>query len=244
MLVALFAIVALLVLAFILVPLLVYRREALRSKPLSKLRDLGFFTAIGVGFIVVEVALLQRFGLFLGHPSYSLVVVLFSILLSSGVGSFLSERIPEEHRRLGLACAAGTILVLLVAYTYLLPWVFDRWLGAELSTRIVVAGLLTAVPGLVMGMMLPSGVRLISTRHPEIVPWGWGLNGAASVFGSVAAMMVAMNLGSRVSFLVGAGCYALALLAGFRRPGDSPATLTAKPSEAKVEAEVKEGTAS
>ena len=271
-LVALFAIVALLVLAFILVPLLAYRREALRSRPLSKLRDLGFFVAIGVGFIVVEVALLQRFGLFLGHPSYSLVVVLFSILLASGLGSFLSERIPEKSRRTGLAAAAGGILAVLIAYTFLLPWVFDRWLGAGLSTRVVIAALLTAVPGVAMGMMLPSGVRLISTRHPEIVPWGWGVNGAASVFGSVAAMMVAMNLGSRVSFLVGAGCYALALLAGFRRPGApsprepspgpadeaTPApdeermtkdeerlSLTADAPEAKVvESEAKEGTAS
>ncbi|MBI5486745.1 MAG: hypothetical protein HY905_05395 [Deltaproteobacteria bacterium] len=236
-LIALFAIVALLVLAFILVPLLLHRRDVLRSRPLSKLRDLGFFVAIGVGFIVVEVVLLQRFGLFLGHPSHSLVVVLFSLLLAGGVGSFLSERIPERHRRLGLALAAGAVIVILLAYVFLLPWVFDRWLGAGLQARIGIAALLTALPGLAMGMMLPSGVRLISTRHPEIVPWGWGLNGAASVFGSVAAMVVAMNLGSRASLFLGAACYALALLAGFRRPG----TLTPEPAGAKVEPESKEG---
>jgi spermidine synthase len=218
-LVALFAIVLALVLAFIVVPLFVHRREALRVRPLSKLRDLSFFVCLGVGFIVVEVILLQRFGLFLGHPSYSLVVVLFSLLLAGGVGSALSDRIPEPRRRLGLGIVAGVVAALLVAYAYGLPWVFHRWIGAPLDTRIAVAVVLVMLPGLAMGMMLPTGVRLVSSRHPEIIPWGWGLNGAASVFGSVGAMIVAMNLGARAALLVGAACYLLALAAGCRAPG-------------------------
>jgi hypothetical protein len=178
-----------------------------------------------VGFIVVEVALLQRFGLFLGHPSYSLVVVLCSLLLASGVGSMLSERIPTRHRLTGLLAAAAAVTAVTVAYASFLPWAFDRWIGLGLEARIAIAAALVALPGLAMGMLLPSGVRLISGRHPELIPWGWGLNGAASVFGSVGAMLVAMNLGSQATLFVGAACYALALLAALRRP--APATVAA-----------------
>jgi hypothetical protein len=243
-LLALFAIVGLLVVAFIVVPLFVYRRDALRVRPWSKLRDLSFFVAIGIGFIVVEVVLLQRFGLFLGHPSYSLVVVLFSLLLAGGVGSMLSERIPQEHRRLGLLGAAGAVVGIVVAYVFLLPWAFDQWIGAQLPARVGVAVLFTALPGLAMGMMLPTGVRLVSTRHPELVPWGWGLNGAASVFGSVGATLVAMNLGSRAALLAGAIFYALALVAGFRKPAEPvpapPAPLTSEAPGDKVKPDDKE----
>lgn len=222
-LLALFAIVGLLVLAFIVVPLVVHRRDVLRERPMSKLRDLSYFVCLGVGFIVVEVALLQRFGLFLGHPSYSLVVVLCSLLLASGAGSMLSERFAERRRLVALVVAASAVAVLVAAYAFLLPWAFDRWIGLALAPRIAIAAALVALPGLGMGMLLPSGVRLISGRHPELIPWGWGLNGAASVFGSVGAMIVAMNLGSRATLLAGAACYLLALLAALRRPAAAPA---------------------
>ncbi|MBN1774442.1 MAG: hypothetical protein JXB32_24495 [Deltaproteobacteria bacterium] len=217
-LLALFAIVGLLVLAFIVVPLVVHRRDVLRERPLSKLRDLSFFVCLGVGFIVVEIALLQRFGLFLGHPSYSLVVVLCSLLLASGIGSMLSERIPRRFRLTGLLAAAATVTALVVAYAFFLPWAFERWIGLGLGARIALAATFVALPGFAMGVLLPSGVRLVGGRHPELIPWGWGLNGAASVFGSVGAMLVAMNLGSRATLFVGAACYALALLAALRRP--------------------------
>jgi len=217
-LVALLGLVTLLVLAGIVVPLWVGKRAALAGRTGSKLRDLLYFVSIGVGFILIEIALLHRFSLHLGHPIHSLRVVLFALLISSGLGSLLSGRVQDRRRlvwQMGLA--GGGVAALMLAYTFLLGPLVHAAIGWGFVTRVLIAVAVIVPAGLLMGMMLPTGIRLISARHQEIVPWAWGLNGAASVFGSVLAMVISIHLGFTVTLLSGGVLYLVAVLAGIRR---------------------------
>lgn len=230
-LVGVFSLVALLVLGAIVIPLLLTRRDQLRNARGSKLRDLGFFICLGVGFIVVEIALLQRFTLLLGHPIHALRVVLFSMLLFSGIGSLLSGRVRGARAltwQLLVACA-GTVVVLAVYGATLGPLLrhavgWPEWQRTGLAIGLV------AIPATMMGTLLPTGLRLVDHRHHEIIPWAWGLNGAASVMGSVLAMLLAVHIGFTAVLLSGATVYALAMLLALRRiPPTSPERSTATP---------------
>ena len=221
-LLSLLGLVTALVFCGIVIPLWLGGRGALAGRPASKLRDLSFFVCIGVGFIIVEIALLQRFTLFLGHPIHSLRVVLFALLLSSAVGSLLSGRAKQPKSLLKVLIGAGLgVATLMVIYAYGLGPIFYGGIGWPLSARVVVAGLLVALPGLLMGMMLPTAVRLLSGRHTKIIPWAWGLNGAASVLGSVLSMLVAIHLGFTLTLLAGGAVYVLAVLVALRKPPEA-----------------------
>jgi spermidine synthase len=217
---ALFGIVTLLVLGGIVLPLALGRRRALAGRTASKLRDLGFFVAIGVGYILLEIGLLNRFTLHLGHPTHALRVVLFALLLCSGVGSLLSGRVQTPRGLRWLLGLAGLGVATLTAiYAFVLPPLLHAAIGWTFAGRVVLCGALVGGPGLLMGMMLPTGIRLLTPRHSEIVPWAWGLNGAASVFGSVMAMLLAIHVGFTITLLAGGAMYLLALVAGLRREG-------------------------
>ena len=222
-LLSLLGLVTALVICGIVIPLWLGQRGALAGRRASKLRDLSFFVCIGVGFIIVEIGLLQRFTLFLGHPIHSLRVVLFSLLLSSAVGSLLSGRAKNPKSLLKVLAGAGLgVAAIMVIYAYALGPLFYGGIGWPLTERVVVAGALVGLPGLLMGMMLPTAVRLLAGRHTEIIPWAWGLNGAASVLGSVLSMIVAIHLGFTLTLLAGGAVYLLAVLVAVRRP---PASL-------------------
>lgn len=214
---ALLGLVSLFVLAGIVVPLWLGRRRALHGAALSKWRDLAFFICIGAGFIAVEIALLQRFILHLGHPIHSLRVVLFSLLLAGGVGSLISSRVRRRRSLLLLqeAAAAGTA-ALMAAYGLGLGDLLQAAVSWSLAARVALSVALVVLPGLMMGMLLPTAIRLLSQRHAEIIPWAWGLNGAASVLGSVLAMVISIHLGFTITLYAGAALYLLAGLFGFR----------------------------
>ncbi len=203
---------SLLTLLLVLLPLLVFERRALREDRRSKLQVLGYFVSLGLGFILVEIGFMQTFVLFLGHPIYALAVVLASLLLASGIGSGLS---PRWHDRLGARGLArrviGALAVLLALYGLLLNPLFHALLGVPLAVRIGIAALLVAAPGLLMGMLLPTGVRVAQSLGAGVVPWGWGLNGAAGVVGSVLAVALSMNVGFRLALFVGIAVYLVGL---------------------------------
>jgi hypothetical protein len=218
-LVALLALVTLLVLAVIVAPLWIGKRRALLGRTGSKLRDLAFFICIGVGFILVEIVLLHRFTLHLGHPTHALRVVLFSLLLFSGLGSLLSGRITRGRSLvLMLGLAGGGVALLMCLYAWQLGPLLHSAIGWSFATRLLLSVGLIAPPGLLMGMLLPTGIRLITGRHAEIVPWAWGLNGAASVFGSVLAMVLSVHQGFTHTLLAGGAMYLLSLVFGLRSP--------------------------
>jgi len=184
-----------------------------RSSANVTLWSSAYFLLIGVAFIFVEISLIQRMSLFLGHPIYSLAIVLFSIILASGVGSLLSERaVPLSARSL-----VGWPLVLAV-YLGLLPlwWgkVLDETESGSLIERASVC-LATVVPaGTLMGFMFPTGMRLCARIDSRITPWLWAINGAGGVLASGLVVLVSIDTSLNHSLWVGAVGYALLSVVG------------------------------
>ena len=202
------------VLGFLILPLAL---QGARQSPLPLL----YFVAVGLGYILVEIAFIQRFVLFLGHPTYALTVVIFLLMLSSGAGSLFSRRwLPRTE--MAWMPLVLVILALLVDVFFLPGWL-EAWVGLGLYSRIVVSGLLLAPLGFVMGMPFPTGLRALAagpvldvpsgaTGADNAVEWAWAMNAAASVLGSVLAMVIAIQFGLTVTLACGVGAYLLALL--------------------------------
>jgi hypothetical protein len=210
---------ALATLAFVVGPLLA--RAGILRRGGARPGWLLYFGCLGAGFIVVEVALVQKCILFLGHPTYSLAVVLFSLLLSSGVGSRLSGAFPPSRLRHRLALVLGAVTVLAAAASLVLSPLFDALVHLDRPWRIAVAVASVAPLGVAMGMPLPGAVRLLAREAPQIIPWAWGLNGAASVMGSVAALAIALAAGFDQALLAAAALYGVALLLVWRMRPDT-----------------------
>lgn len=193
---------ALAVLAFLVVPLL-FSAEARKG---ANWRPLIYFVAIGLGYIVVEITLIQRLVLFLGHPIYAMTVVVFLMLLSSGVGSTMSRRFFVEAHKVKLAFVV--VVALLVAYYFLLSPLLHRWIGLPQAVKVVIAAVVIIPLGFVMGMPFPCGLRMLAKRGSDnLVEWAWAMNAASSVFGSVLAMAVAIQFGLGVTLMLGALAY-------------------------------------
>jgi hypothetical protein len=188
---------------------------------------LGYFAAIGMGFMLIEVSMLQRLIVFLGHPVYSLTVILFVLLLSGGLGSYLSSRIGDERlRRDGLRVLAVLAAVLVAAGFAVRPLV-TSFAAAETPVRIAASAALLAGMGLFLGMAFPLGMRLATSARPQLAPWLWGVNGATSVLASVLAVVIAMLAGISASFWTGVASYVLAL-AAFAAAGRGYASLCSR----------------
>jgi spermidine synthase len=205
-LLTLFGISAALVVLFIVVPLLIGS-----ERPGSGWAGwLTYFGALGAGFMLLEVALLQRFVLLLGHPVYSLTVTLFSLLLGTGLGSLISRRVADSRVRPATVRALLAIVAVAVAAPLFLPWLINVAIPWPLEARIAVAVAILVPLGMLLGMPLPGGMRLLALRRPDIVPWGWGMNGTFSVIGATLAVFIAMNWGFSVTLVAAAGVYAAA----------------------------------
>jgi hypothetical protein len=169
-----------------------------------------YFLAIGAGYILVEVALIQKFVLFLGHPTYALTVVIFSMLVSSGAGSFLSRRIVAGSN-LRLIAVLGVAAALVAALAAVVQPVLSAGVGLPLIVKMIATVLMIAPAGFMMGIPFPTGLRLLEARHQPSVRWAWSLNAAASVLGSVGALVLALYLGLVQTMLIGGGLYLCAL---------------------------------
>jgi spermidine synthase len=174
---------------------------------------LVYFGALGAGFMLIEVSILQRFVLLLGHPVYSLTVTLFSLLLGTGLGAAWSRRLAGTQLRrstaIALAAIAGLALLFLVLLAPLIAWAvpFSR----QVRIAIAVATLLPA--GVILGIPMPAGIQLLRARAPEMLTWAWGMNGALSVVGATLAIFIAMNWGFGATLASASMVYALALAA-------------------------------
>src|SRR5262249_32945645 len=165
-----------LVILFIIVPLVIVRGGELKTRTKSKLSYLFYFACLGAGFIIVEVAMIQKFILFLGHPVYSLAVVLFSVLAFSAIGSSLTGRIAEARLRGAVVKLLLVLIAMVAVYILALPPIFYGLVGLPHAARIVIAVVLMAPLAMVMGMPMPIGIRLLAEQAPEIIPWAWGIN--------------------------------------------------------------------
>jgi hypothetical protein len=203
------------VFTFLLIPLAVGSRGTHRHA-----LPLIYFIAVGLGYILVEIAFIQRFVLFLGHPTYALTVVIFLMLLSSGLGSLSSRKwlASKPNATLPLILIIAAILL----YVFVLPGLLNALVGLPLIVKFLISGILLVPLGFAMGMPFPTGLRaLASFPAPEFpsgensqnsaVEWAWAMNAASSVLGSVLAMVIAIQFGLNVTLACGAVAYLLAL---------------------------------
>jgi MFS family permease len=194
----------------ILLPLLRYSRRGLKRP--GSWSFLTYFAGLGLGFIMIEIALLQRFTLFLGQPVYTFAVILASLLIFTGVGAYIADRLRSAPRRNLLWVIPG-ILVVVSMTAVITPFIFSTTLGWVLPWRIGISVLLVGPLGIILGMPFPTGLRVIAEEAPILIPWAWGVNGFFTVIGSVGALIFGMAFGFRVVLLIAGGCYLAALAA-------------------------------
>jgi len=200
---ALLAISAFAVAAFLVIPLLMSGS----ARHLEKL-PLLYFIALGLGYILIEMVFIQRFVLFLGHPTYAITVVVFLMLLASGLGSLNSSRWIKTERSLRPLIAA--IALIAACYCLMLPMVLTPLVGLPLPAKLIITALLIAPLAFLMGMPFPTGLRALSLKATGTVEWAWALNAGASVLGSAFAIVIALEFGLTVVLLTAAIIYALA----------------------------------
>ena len=227
----LLAIASVFAVAFLLLPFVVVKEQwkALPAKGPSAV----YFAALGLGFMLFEITMIQRLSLYLGYPTYSLTVTLASILIFTGVGSLVSGRFTASASKV-LVRVLGLLVVLAVLYRLALAPLTDATLGAPFVLRVLVAFLLLAPLGICLGMFMPLGLRTVaglSEHADEYVAWGWAINGAFSVIGSVLTTILAMSYGFRNVQLIALVLYGLAALAftRIRRNGARSDDVTGAP---------------
>src|SRR5882762_10589771 len=207
------------VFAFLLVPMVLVGGRGQRALPLL------YFIAVGLGYILVEIAFIQRFVLFLGHPTYALTVVIFLLLLSSGAGSLLSRRWLANIGRGWIPLAVLMAAILL--YTGVLTGLLSALIGLPFVVKLVVSAIVLIPLGFAMGMPFPTGLRLFAqtsitdlpaselgepvSTEGNAVEWAWAMNAGSSVLGSVLAMVIAIHVFLYITLACGAAAYLLAL---------------------------------
>ena len=210
------------VLLFLVLPLAL-KGSRVRERSLAPL----YFIAVGLGYILVEIAFIQRFVLFLGHPTYALTVVIFLMMLSSGAGSLFS-RTWLPHTKLAWMPLA-LVIVTLLADVFFLPSRLPSLVGLEFAYRLAVSAVILVPLGFVMGMPFPTGLRALAGANPgrgdasseNLVEWAWAMNAAASVMGSVLAMVIAIQFGLTITLACGVAAYFCALLLTATLPDNS-----------------------
>ena len=208
-LVALACVAAVLVLAIVAWPLAAAERPSLPPRVFAA--ALAYFAIIGFAFMLIQIAFLQRFSVYLGHPTYTFSIILFLMILAAGLGSLRSESVgvgrPEHERRLlvlPLGIAAGVLVE-----TLLLQPAVDLTVGWELPGRTLVVAAFVAPLAYALGYCFPVGLRLVGRHSDRIAAWMWGVNGACGVMASILGVMGSMWLGIHVNLLIAAGFYAL-----------------------------------
>lgn len=194
----------LLAIILIILPLFLLKR-----KMENKAWTLLYFAGIAMGFMFVEIVLIQRFILFLGHAVYSVAAVISVMLLFSGLGSWISSRL-----KLGLATMRKVLFIIagvLVLYTFGLALILQAAMGFGLEVKIFLSLLLIGLPAFFMGMPFPLGLRYLSERNQQKVPWAWGINGCLSVVSTSMATIIAVELGFSVLILSGAIAYLITM---------------------------------
>jgi spermidine synthase len=218
LLLLLLALVTLFAAVTLLAPLLL-RRTLWRTIP-HKLAAGIYFAALGIGFMCFEVTMIQHFTLFLGYPTYSLTVTLFALLLSTGLGSLLSERVLATRDRT-IMMVGGLLALLVVAYVAGLGPLTARAVAAPFPARVILAVIVLLPLGLCLGLFMPLGLRSIAalTPHaPEYVAWAWAVNGFFSVVASVLATVLSMSFGFQNVMWIALMLYGVAIAALRRIP--------------------------
>jgi hypothetical protein len=170
-----------------------------------------FFSAIGLGFLFVEISQIQRLNIFLGHPTYSLAAALFTLLISSGLGSYLSmSSVSQLPSAKGSYFRFAALLAALILFGLLTPGIIVFFREYATFIRIIVSATVLFPLGFFMGMAFPIAMKHASAGLAQITPWLWGINGVMSVLATVLSIVIAMNWGISASYWTGSACYLIA----------------------------------
>lgn len=165
-----------------------------------------YFMFLGLGFMLIEVALVQKFILFLGQPTLAFSVILLSLLVGGGAGSFFSDRFKGDLVRkvFSVSFLIGTVVII---YATTLSYAFDQFLGYDIAVRSLISAALLFPLGFLMGIPFPTGLKIFKQFFKRDIGWAWGVNGVASVLGSVLAVVIAIIWGFTAALLLGAILY-------------------------------------
>jgi spermidine synthase len=188
---------------------LIFRRRELFTGRKGTVSVILYYGCLGLGYMMAEIFLIQRFVFFLADPVYANAIIITALLVSSGTGSLLSARVPLPRPAL-IRFSTGALLVLILACLIGLPPLLRLLLGLPLAVKALAAILLVAPLGLCMGVQFPTGLSALSENRREILPWAWGMNGALSVTGSVLTRVISVSAGFTVVLACVAVLYAAA----------------------------------
>jgi hypothetical protein len=191
---------------------------------------------IGLGFMLVEIGLIQRLSLFLGHPVYGLAVGLFAIILSTGIGSIVSDRLPISKGHHAVVWC-GVLAVYLALLPFGLPLLVTSFEAHRILVRAAAAVLVIAPLGFLLGFGFPTGMRLVNAIDPCPTPWFWAINGAAGVLAASISVAVNITFSINVSIWLSAACYGLVGMVAVGLMSLSPHTSPRIPSVASFERE-------
>jgi spermidine synthase len=194
---------------FILLPLAIFRRRSMTSASSGRL--VTYFTCLGLAYLFIEVFLIQKMTLFLGHPAFSIPTVLGALLIASGLGSGWSGRLVWPARLKVLSAVIGIAGLVALHLVLVQPVLLDA-LDQPLAVRIAIAIAVIVPIGFVMGVPFPSVLRTLDRHAPGFVAWAWGINATASVLASVLALLLAVTWGYVALVAIAAGLYIMAAL--------------------------------
>lgn len=192
---------------FILLPL---RKLKSDDKPFQK-SYLSYFACLGIGYIMLQICMIQKFTMFLGQPVFTLLTVVSTMLVASGLGSMFSHKFVSKSK-FSLYVIFGLIFLFSVLIGFLNPLIFEAGSRWDLWLRIIISIFMIAPLGFFMGMPFPLGLSLIEEENKKFIAFAWGINGFFSVIGTVLAMIFAMVLGFKIVFILSGIIYLLALI--------------------------------
>lgn len=213
---------ALIAFVLILLPLIVLRRRDPRKKGVAS-RTFFYFGLIGMAFMFVEIIFIQKFILFLGHPLYSISIIIFSLLFSSSLGSLFSKKILGKNLKRNLRKSLFLCAGLVVLYLLLFPLFTKSLIHLGLPFKMILTFTAVFPLGFLMGFPFPTGIRLLAEQGKGLIPWAWATNAFSSVINSIGALMIAFSTGYNLVLILASGGYLLAVLfADFSDHRDKP----------------------
>ena len=207
--------IAVIAVVLILLPLVRLARSSS-----GRARTLSYFGSLAVGFMFVELIMIQRFTLYLGHPVRAVAFVFAVLLICSGLGSIASARLHPRAR--DLHAIAGRVVIGLIALVVLLKPLLDLTIGLPMPLRLVAGTAVLGPVAFLMGFPFPLGLRVLDSASKSLVPWAWAVNGCLSVASAPAAVLLAAEGGATVVLAAAAASYAIAAITG-RFPRQAPA---------------------